>query len=201
VRLSHPFEVITPTVDGDVLAVLGRADGPFSGRQIHRLIGQRSEAGVRKTLDRLVEQGIVLRRKVGGTYLHSLNQDHLAAEAIRSIAHLRETVASFISEVLQAWDHPPAFAALFGSTARGEETAGSDLDILLVRPVHVDEESWQRAVSIFASTVSKATGNDTRVLELTAAELWSPGNEALRKELLRDAVVLLGNRDVLSRRP
>lgn len=38
---------------------------------------------------------------------------------------------------------------------------------------------WQQAVSSFLDTVSKATGNEVRVLELTADELWAPANEAL----------------------
>lgn len=200
-RLSHPFEVLTPTIDGDILAILARADGPFSGRQIHRLVSGRSEAGIRKGLDRLVEQGIVLRQRVGNTHLHSLNRDHLAAEAIRSIARLRETALGLMGETLQSWAHPPTFAAVFGSTARLEEAANSDIDVLLVPPPEAGEEAWQRAISGFASAISKATGNDVRVLELTTDELWAPGNEALRKELLQDAVILVGSRDVLRRMP
>lgn len=200
-RLSHPFEVITPTVDGDILAVLGRAGGPFSGRQIHRLAGRYSEAGVRKALDRLVDQGIVVRQRVGNTHLHALNSDHLAADAIRSLARLRERAFELMSTTLHSWPHPPVLAAVFGSAARGEEAADSDIDILLIPPPEVDEETWQRAVSSFTATISKATGNDVRALELTADELWAAGNEALRKDLQRDAIVLVGSRSVLTRGP
>lgn len=200
-RLSRPFELITPTVDGDILAVLGRADGPFSGRQIHRLIGNRSEAGIRKGLDRLVEQGIVLRRRVGNTHLHSLNRDHLAAEAIRSLARVREASFAFMSDLLQAWSCPPLFAAVFGSTARQEERVSSDIDVLLIRPDSANEEAWQRSVSDFAGAVSRATGNDARVLDLTTGELWGSGIEALRQEILHDAIILRGSRGVLTRRP
>ena len=199
-RLSRPFEVVTPTVDGDILAVLGRADGPFSGRQVHRLTGRRSEPGIRKGLDRLVEQGIVLRRRVGNTHLHSLNRYHLAAEAIIALARLRETAFAQMSNQLESWTPPPVLAAVFGSTARQEETAGSDIDVLLVRPTDADAETWQHSMSHFAATVSGATGNDVRLLDLTHAELWDPGNEALRKHLIGDSIVLLGNRDVLHRR-
>ena len=200
-RLSHPFEVITPTVDGDVLAVLGRADGPFSGRQIHRLTGRHSEAGIRKALDRLVEQGIVVRQRVGNTHLHSLNHDHLAAEAVRSLARLRERAFELMIETLRSWPNPPTLAAVFGSAARQEEAADSDIDVLLIRPAEAEEGTWQQAVSGFINSISKATGNDVRVLVLTADELWVPGNEGLRKELQRDAIVLLGSRAVLTRGP
>lgn len=198
-RLSHPFEVITPTVDGDVLAVLGRANGPFSGRQIHRLAGRHSEAGIRKVLDRLVEQGIVVRQRVGSTHLHSLNHDHLAAEAIRSLAHLRERAFKLMTATLHSWPHPPALAAVFGSAARQEEAADSDIDVLLVPPADAEERAWQQAVSGFIDTISKATGNDVRVLELAEGELWNPANEALRQELQKDAIVLLGRRSLLTK--
>ena len=200
-RLSRPFEVITPTVDGDVLAVLCRADGPFSGREVHRLAGHWSEAGVRKVLNRLVEQGIVLRQRVGNTYLHSLNRDHIAADAVRAIAYLRETAFELMREALSSWRQPPAYAAVFGSAARREETAGSDIDVFLVRPEDADAETWQTAASSFATKVSKATGNDVRVLDVTRAELWSPDNAALGSELQRDAITLVGNRDLLTRGP
>ena len=200
-RLSHPFEVITPTVDGDILAVLGRVDGPFSGRQIHRLTGRHSEAGIRKALDRLVEQGIVVRQRVGNSHLHSLNQDHLAAEAVRSLARLRESAFELMTDTLRSWRHPPTLAAVFGSAARQEEAADSDIDVLLVRPSEAEEGTWQQAVSRFVDAISRATGNDVRVLELTCDELWAPGNEALRQELQRDVIVLLGSRAVLSRGP
>lgn len=200
-RLSHPFEVITPTVDGDVLAVLGRADGPFSGRQIHRLTGRHSEAGIRKALDRLVEQGIVLRQRVGNTHLHSLNHDHLAAEAVRSLARLRQRAFELMTKTLRSWPHQPALAAVFGSAARQEEAAESDIDVLLVPPADAEEGAWGQAVSSFVNATSRATGNDVRVLELTKDELWAPANEALRQELQRDAIVLLGSRAVLTRGP
>lgn len=200
-RLSRPFEVITPTVDGDVLAVLGRADGPFSGRQIHRIAGRHSEAGIRKALDRLVEQGIVVRQRVGNTHLHSLNHDHLAAEAVRSLARLRESAFELMTDTLRSWRYPPTLAAVFGSAARQEEAADSDIDVLLVRPAEAEEGTWQQTVSRFVDAISKATGNDVRVLELTGDELWAPGNDALRQELQRDAIVLLGSRGVLTRGP
>lgn len=87
--LKHPFAVVTPTVDGDVLAVLAGAEAAFTGREVHRLVGQYSEAGVRKVLGRLVEQGIVLVERAGPSYLYRLNRDHLAAPQIIALAGLR----------------------------------------------------------------------------------------------------------------
>lgn len=199
-RLARPFELITPTVDGDILSVLANATGPFSGRQVHRLAGLHSEAGIRKGLDRLVEQGIVLRRRVGNTNLHSLNRDHLAAESIISLARLRETAFAFMGSLLDSWDQPPVLAAVFGSSAREEEKPDSDIDVFFLRPDGASDESWQRSMSQFSNDVSRATGNDVRLLDMTWEELCNPANDVLRKQLGRDAVILRGKRSALGQR-
>ncbi|MEX2541953.1 MAG: hypothetical protein WD314_09090 [Trueperaceae bacterium] len=92
------------------------------------------------------------------------------------------------------------FAAVFGSTGRQEEKSVSDIDVLLIRPTGADAEAWQHSMSHFASAVSGATGNDVRLLDLTHGELWDTSNEALRKHLIRDSIVLHGDRNVLHRR-
>jgi len=132
--------VITATVDSAVLMVLARSEGPFSGRQVQRLTRDRSVTGVHKSLQRLVEQGVVLRQRVGRTDLYRLNPDHVAADAIKAIARLPEKVHDLMRRELETWDHKPAYAAAFGSTARGEERPDSYIDVLLVRPVGVDLE-------------------------------------------------------------
>jgi len=54
-QTQQPLAAITPTLDGDVLVVLARADAPFTAGVIQKLLGGRSYAGIRKVLDRLVE--------------------------------------------------------------------------------------------------------------------------------------------------
>ncbi|WKK72696.1 hypothetical protein Q0F99_07165 [Rathayibacter oskolensis] len=44
-RTQSPLSVITPTVDGDVLAVLARADQAFTISEIRSLVGGRSPRG------------------------------------------------------------------------------------------------------------------------------------------------------------
>lgn len=68
-------------------------------------------------------------------------------------------------------------------------------------PPGADEEVWHQEVSSFTSKLSRATGNDVRVLQLTRSELWVAGNDTLRSELVREAIILLGSRDVLTKRP
>lgn len=170
--LSRPFTVLTPTVDADVLAALARADAGFTTGQLHRLIGRHSEGGVRKSLHRLTEQGIVEVELVGNAHVYGLNRDHLAAAHVEGLAHLRDALLERLSERMAAWPTTPAYAALFGSAARGDMTARSDIDLLLVRPdsSSPDDTAWSAHVEQLTHDVSRWTGNDVRVLEFGESE-------------------------------
>ena len=64
--------------------------------------------------------------------LYLLNRDHVAAEAIVALTRLRTPIIERITDALSHWSPEPVHASLFGSFARGEATATSDIDILVV---------------------------------------------------------------------
>jgi len=101
--------------------------------EVHRRLGRASDAGVRRVLERLVEQGIVTADRSHRFPLYVLNRDHVAARYIESLARLRGDVVDRIRGELEQWTTPPLHASLFGSFARGEADEASDIDILLVR--------------------------------------------------------------------
>jgi len=119
--------VVTPTLDGDVLKILGRADAEFTPPQVHRLLGNRSVDGVRKALDRLAEQGIVQKRQAGQAFLYSLNRRHLGAAAVVALAEMFTTFIERLQQMIAAWRTPCVYAALLGSAARGEMRVDSDI--------------------------------------------------------------------------
>lgn len=81
-QLHKPFAAVTPTLDGDVLMVLAGADVAFTISQINRMLPDVSGEGIRKVLNRLTAQGIVLHAEVGRTGTYRLNREHIAAEPI-----------------------------------------------------------------------------------------------------------------------
>jgi predicted nucleotidyltransferase len=198
---SRPMRVVTPTLDGDVLTVLAGAEEEFSGRQIHRLLGHSSEPGVRKALERLVDQGVVRRRRAGRAMLYRLNRKHLAATHIEGLASLRMQLVQRLRGCIDRWDPPPRLALLFGSVARGGAGPGSDLDLLVVRRSDVGEgaEAWQRQLAALELEAGDATGNDARILEYGERELADPDVRSLVDEALREGVELFGSRRSLRR--
>lgn len=171
-QLQHPFRTVTPTVDGDVLGVLAGADAAFTAPQVHRLLGARSEAGVRKALNRLAEQGIVRAGRVGQAVAYQLNRRHLAAKHVLGIARLHQELLDAIRHAVSQWHEQPEFVALFGSLARRQMRPDSDIDVLVVRPDHLDggDRTWLGQLDDLSDDITAMTGNETRILELSAAQ-------------------------------
>ncbi len=197
-ELQHPFALVTPSVDGDVLAVLARADAPFTTGQVHRLLPSVSQQGIRNSLQRLAEQGTVLADRIGNAYTYRLNREHLAAEHVIGLANLMSALLARLTGELDAWDPKPAYAAVFGSAARGTMTASSDIDLLLVRPDGADEDAWEEQTQALASRVTRWTGNDARTLVLDESDI-APDEPVLR-DVAAHGLTVAGTQDWLARR-
>ena len=192
---SRPLAVVTPTLDGLVLAVLALADTSFTTGQLNRMLPEHSENGIRRVLLRLVGQGIVEAARAGNAYLYRFNREHLAAGPITDLVNLRATLLDRIEERLKTWKWQPVYAAVFGSMARGTATTGSDVDVLLVRPDETPEDDWAAQVADLAEAVTKWTGNDARPIEFSVDELKSRRKEPLFKDVLAQGLTVAGDRE------
>ncbi len=179
--MSRPLCVITPTLDGDVLQVLAGATASFTAPEVHRLVGARSESGVRRTLQRLVKQGIVHAETAGRTTSFSLNRKHLAADHVIGLAQLRTRLVDAIAEEVDQWDLWPHGLALFGSAATGTMTVDSDIDVFVEQPgdvfdvevpaAHAIQERWDEQLLGLSQLITDWTGNDARILEYAGWEV------------------------------
>ena len=193
-QLNRPLATITPTLDGDVLAVLARQEVTFTTGQLHRILDRYSQEGIRKVLLRLARQGIVQSTRIGGTYAYQLNREHLAAGPIIDLTRLAQRLLKQIEIYLENWELRPRYAAIFGSAARGTMTEESDIDILLVRDDSAPIDIWDAQVSALASDVSRWTGNDARPLEYTVSELLAARNDPVLRDVVKDGLTVAGHR-------
>jgi hypothetical protein len=203
--LSNPIHSIIPSVHGDVLGVLGRTDRPLSGRAIADLLeGRAGVTGVSLVLRALVSEGIVLSEEHPPAILYRLNKEHLAAESIVSLAHLRERLIELLREQVGSWPSSPNGAWLFGSFARGTADSSSDIDVLVVRPndVAVANSGWRQHLASFSRQVSASTGNDCRIAEFSDEEFVQifENDDRLAGELRRDGIALTRRRLPVVRR-
>jgi hypothetical protein len=104
-----------------------------------------SEVGVRRSLARLVEQGIVRAEMMGRNLVHELNRDHLAAPIADHLAGLRLELWQRLRRTLGAWNPKPIYGYVFGSAARGDGDSGSDIDLLLVHALFPGDSDPRRA--------------------------------------------------------
>lgn len=200
--LSRPFQAVTPTIDGDVLGVLARAEASFTPPQVHDIIGFHSVAGVRNALVRLTAQGVLHSEQVGRAYTYRLNRQHVCAPYIIGLADAGREVVQRMRDQIDTWSMPCEFAALYGSAATGRMTEESDIDVFVVRPDSVDVEvdlQWYEQLDALANATTAWTGNDTRVLEMSASEVKDKiATERVLAEIARDCVVLAGSPVYLS---
>lgn len=205
-RLNRPFATVTPTLDGDILAVLAATTDTFTISQIHRIVATASAEGIRKTLLRLTAQGVVLHDRVGRTNTYRLNTEHLAAAPICALARLCETLLDRIQTNLRRWPEPPVYAAVFGSAATATMTVDSDIDIFIVRRIPpadapFDPEDWEQQVAELARDVTAWTGNDTRIVEYTEDDLQhaATAGEPLLHDVAQQGLTVAGTRSWLTR--
>jgi predicted nucleotidyltransferase len=221
VDLTDPTRAVTPTLDGPVLAVLAAAGRAMTVGEIAAQTARGSEIGVRRSLGRLVEQGIVRATEMGRNRVHELNRDHVAAPIAISLAGLRLELWRRLREVLGKWKVRPVYACAFGSAARGDGGPESDIDVLLVHPpfpgekrhgrsttlrhmlgaaaldltlpatTQADADRWGRQVDDLHPAVRSWTGNPLQVVDMSAFEWAERASAALLEEIDRDAVVLV----------
>lgn len=192
-RLQNPFAALAPVgLDSQVLTVLSRSRDHLTADQIHRVLPEHgSLSGVRKSLDRLLRQGIVSERAAGHTSGYALNQDHLLINAVLMVADAKSALTTRIREtVQQQFSFEPTLVVMFGSAARGDMSDDSDIDLLFVIPDGVPEEQAEDQLSDLAHSVLTWTGNTVDLLSYREEEVISA---PIFNSVIREGIEILGD--------
>ena len=192
-RLQNPFAALAPVgLDSQVLTVLSRSRDHLTADQIHRVLPEHgSLSGVRKSLDRLLRQGIVSERAAGHTSGYALNQDHLLINAVLMVADAKSALTTRIREtVQQQFSFEPTLVVMFGSAARGDMSDDSDIDLLVVIPDGVPEEQADDQLSDLAHSVLTWTGNTVDLLTYREGEVISA---PIFNSVIREGIEILGD--------
>jgi predicted nucleotidyltransferase len=184
--LKSPISTVLPSLDGPVLQVLADAEEGLSGRQIHKLAGSGSVAGVRLVLQRLAATGLVHVDDLGNSLLYRLNRKHLVAGIVEQLANLRRTLVDCLADEISRWRVLPVHASLYGAIARDDGDLDSDVDLLLIRPDQHEFEDvvWETQVTQLMQIVVDLTGNAAHIFELSQTEL--AGHLATEDPILND---------------
>lgn len=118
-----------------VLALLfGHADEQFYLREIARR-GGTGIGATQRELGQLTEAGLISRVRRGHQIYYQANRKNPIFSELKSILVKTSGVRGILLEGLTSLEDRIKFAFVFGSIARGEEKASSDVDLMVVGEV------------------------------------------------------------------
>lgn len=189
---GEPFGGLMPGARGAVLAALLRTGAPLTGRRIHSLVDGHSLGAVQQALRDLERIGVITTETIGRAGVHSIIEKHEAIAPLRSLASPIEMLTRVVHDIARDVEA----VVVFGSVARGEAHAGSDIDLMVIAPV-----AWDGRADL-QQQVHERLGNDCDVLHLTREDFARApeDREPVVAEILRDGLALVGTMPRPSRR-
>ena len=113
-------------------------DEQLHGREIARRTGLPAGT-VTRELGKLTEVGLLEREKRGNQQLYRADQNCPVFTELASILRKTSGVADILAAALEPLAGNIDMAFIYGSVARGQESAGSDIDLMLIGNPGFDE--------------------------------------------------------------
>jgi DNA-binding transcriptional ArsR family regulator len=111
--------------------LLLRPDEALHGREIARRTGL-SAGTITRELTQLAAAGLLLRDKRGNQQVYRANTEGPIFAELASILRKTSGLADVLRDELAPLESKLQLAFVFGSVAQGRETAGSDVDVMLI---------------------------------------------------------------------
>lgn len=188
--LDHPLSLFYDAARARVLDSLLSSPEAMSGRKIARQTNL-SPTTVNGALGDLEERGFVKSQRKGKANLWSLQSDNKLIEQIRLFAQVQDEVAGKV--VTQALGSEPVSITLFGSTARGESGADSDLDLLIISKDHAQDLLFRRKAFAAEKALRTFIGRSVEVTVLREDSLSLEKVSGFIREVIKDGRTLRGS--------
>jgi len=157
-------------------------------REILRLTGA-GQGAAQRELAKLAEAGILLKTREGNLAYYRANRAHLAFTELRGLVEKTAGISAFLRTALLPLAQKIEQAFLFGSVARGEERAESDIDLMVIGDV-----SFMAVVAAVAP-LQESVGREINPTVFTASEFrkrLDQGDHFLSRVMQEDRVDLIG---------
>lgn len=119
-------------VQARVLGLLfGNPDRSFYANELFRLSGSGTGAGVRE-LSKLTTAGLITVNKIGNQKHYQANRETPIFEELRGIVLKTFGMADVLRQGLLPIANKISVAFIYGSIAKGSDTAKSDIDVMLI---------------------------------------------------------------------
>lgn len=176
-----------------VLALLyGQPRRAFTVTELIQL-AQVGSGAVQREVKRLAGSGLVTVRAEGGRKLYQANPQAPIFEELRGLIAKTAGVAEQVRAGLEPARERIRFAILYGSVAKGQERAASDVDVLLVS----DELTLEEVFALVAPVERSLSRSVSPTLYTTSefVQRRQTGHPFLTKVLGGPHLVLLGHED------
>jgi predicted nucleotidyltransferase len=188
-------DVLLGKARGAILALLyGHPDQAFYYRQITRQLNGVSAGTVQRELDTLSQLELINRSEVGKQVFYQANRDHPVYPELRALVAKTVGIFQVLRSALAPLTDRIAVAFVYGSIARQEEKAESDIDLMIVGKLTLEDALARLA------DVEPSLGRAVNPTVYSAAEFKSKlanGNHFLNSVVRSEKVFLVGNENGL----
>ena len=192
-RPTSIADALFTTTQQRLLALLfGQPARSFFATELIALTGSGSGA-VQRELKRLVSSGLVNVRRIGRQKHYRANPESPVFEELRGLTIKTVAVVQPIRQALEPLADRVSLAFVYGSVARGHDTASSDIDLLLVSDRLALEDVYSALIPVESQL--------NRSIHLTLytpkeyADRRAAGSGFLANVLGGDRLVLIGGGD------
>jgi predicted nucleotidyltransferase len=196
VDYTRPVQALIPGAQGQILGVLAETTTQLNLTTISQLAGV-SLAQASRVLPELVHLGLVERVEAPPSALFRLMDENLVGRLVRSMTDLRYLALGAVRDCSALQKPRPELVIVFGSFARGEADADSDLDLVIVRPADIDDydSAWAESIVCLNRDLTRALGNPVNILEVGANDLQRrlKSRSELWKSIRAEGIVVYGD--------
>jgi len=176
-----------------VLALLfGQPERGFQGAELIRLAGS-GVGAVHRELTRLVSSGIVSVQPLGRQKIYSANRGSPIFRELHGLIMKTVGLLQPLRDALEPFTDKIKYAFIYGSTARGDDTAASDVDVMIIG----DELAYPEVLAALLP-VEQAIGRTVSVNLLNSDEFGrrlQSRDSFLARVMSREKLTLLGSHD------
>lgn len=187
-------DVLFGQIRGGVFALLyGWADKAFYVRQIARHL-HASPGSVRRELEKLAAVDLIVRTSLGNQVFYQVNRHHPVFSEMRALVNKTVGIFNTLRAALEPLSNRVCIAFVYGSIARQEERAGSDIDLMIIGDIELDDVLARLPE---AETALGRAVNPTVYSNAEFKRKLGDGNHFLNAVIDGKKVLLIGNEDEL----
>ena|SRR5258708_1719841 len=173
----------------------GRPDQSFYLRQIARHIGA-SPGAVQRDVTQLFRAGLINRTSVGSQVFYQANSNSPIFVEMRSLVTKTIGIHAVLLSLLARFAKRTKVAFVYGSVARQEETVQSDVDLMIIGDVTLEE-----LLPVFEEAQS-SLGREVNATVYSPREFrakFAAGNHFLQTVLKDKKLFVIGNENELGK--